>query len=611
VVLVHRGCKIDLLWTPRYEHDNADQLENAVNMYQKFLPPFSKIEDDRFRPISVHDVPMKTLSSELTGEIEKQAIRDTVHTTQDVRIDIEGRHRNIYRHHLHVLQQFAGVLETMFEENKYDTVLIPNGVLFECGITRRVGLHHNVPVCSLDSFRGVNEFQICSSWTQPALDWDTAIVEDAWKADEPHISTPEVKANVQKMWSISDNPDDNIYSQQFVKSDQIDSIRSLLCLDDAKPIVLILPSLGHEKHFRVKHYGFRDHVEWFEEIVEHLTTRDDCTVVIRSHPYPINAKTDPLNIGASNEHAEPILDRMFEKLPPHFRLVKAKDDVNTYDLLSMADIILTYHSTMALEAAIIGKPSVLCSNIHYAEKGFTYDANTKDAYINTIDELICNPAKGRLTERQIELAECYANVWYFKWPKPFPWNIQRPNFRYYDYPLERVLSLEMILSPFMESFDQLVSPERPSDTTRSKEVELYIETAREHQSKGDIELCQRLLGHLELVNLSDLKIRWPITFNTLMENWQWAMETISSTNTTDSRSSTLDTIVDPNQLVELVVHGFNDFNIIRMDSEFHAILQSDGAFEPSKLLTDRYTRYFVGQSISEVKSLILEDVNAT
>lgn len=62
---------------------------------------------------------------------------------------------------------------------------------------------------------------------------------------------------------------------------------------------------------------------------------------------------------------------------------------------------------------------------------------------------------------------------------------------------------------------------------------------------------------------------------------------------------------------ELMLEGFNGYNIIRADDEFHAILQSDGAFECAKLLTGEYTCPFSGQSLDEVKNLILKSSHSS
>lgn len=61
---------------------------------------------------------------------------------------------------------------------------------------------------------------------------------------------------------------------------------------------------------------------------------------------------------------------------------------------------------------------------------------------------------------------------------------------------------------------------------------------------------------------------------------------------------------------QLVMEGFLGFNIVFFDSEFHAILQSEGAFEYAKVLSKEYKKSFSAPSLTEVQSAIVLNVNA-
>ncbi|OQW30844.1 MAG: hypothetical protein A4E19_08840 [Nitrospira sp. SG-bin1] len=56
---------------------------------------------------------------------------------------------------------------------------------------------------------------------------------------------------------------------------------------------------------------------------------------------------------------------------------------------------------------------------------------------------------------------------------------------------------------------------------------------------------------------------------------------------------------------QVIVEGFHNFNIVRQGREFYAILQSEGAFVKSKLLSKQYTPFFSGPSLEEVQRKIL------
>ena len=66
---------------------------------------------------------------------------------------------------------------------------------------------------------------------------------------------------------------------------------------------------------------------------------------------------------------------------------------------------------------------------------------------------------------------------------------------------------------------------------------------------------------------------------------------------------------DDSMSPQLVTEGFLGFNIISVGGEFHAILQSDGAFEYDKLLSKGYSQSFSGTSLSEVQDAISRSAN--
>jgi hypothetical protein len=73
-------------------------------------------------------------------------------------------------------------------------------------------------------------------------------------------------------------------------------------------------------------------------------------------------------------------------------------------------------------------------------------------------------------------------------------------------------------------------------------------------------------------------------------------------STLASRSFACEEDAEPAQVM---MEGFHDFNIVRQGKEFYAILQSEGEFVKSKLLSRQYTYSFSGASLEEVQRKIL------
>jgi hypothetical protein len=60
---------------------------------------------------------------------------------------------------------------------------------------------------------------------------------------------------------------------------------------------------------------------------------------------------------------------------------------------------------------------------------------------------------------------------------------------------------------------------------------------------------------------------------------------------------------------KLALEGYHGFNIIRLGNEYHAILQSEGAFDYAKILSKKYSRSFSGRSLAEVQSAIAASID--
>ena len=183
-----------------------------------------------------------------------------------------------------------------------------------------------------------------------------------------------------------------------------------------------------------------------------------------------------------------------------------------------------------MEASVLGKAAVICSSINYADKGFTFDPKTKEQYFSTIDMLIENPEKAKLSERQVELALCYMDFFYFKWPFPFPWNIMRAFFKK-DYSFERVISLEILLHSFTETFDFLVNPVPTDIQMRKKEISIYINSAKKYLDDGNIDLANRLIGNCAMINFDEIRATQPKLFDFIKPDISWLLSNFSNAST--------------------------------------------------------------------------------
>lgn len=70
---------------------------------------------------------------------------------------------------------------------------------------------------------------------------------------------------------------------------------------------------------------------------------------------------------------------------PNFFLIPAESDISSYDLLLAADIVITFNSTMGIEATYWGVPSILCSNSIYQYFKIAYRPESHNELVNLLN----------------------------------------------------------------------------------------------------------------------------------------------------------------------------------------------------------------------------------
>ncbi len=150
-----------------------------------------------------------------------------------------------------------------------------------------------------------------------------------------------------------------------------------------------------------------------------------------------------------------IINRPMPHLPEHIHLIKPNEKVNTYDLVGIADIGLVYTTTVGMEMAMTGIPSIVVGDTHYRDRGFTCDPDSYVNYYKLLGAMLLEPKKFRLSREKIELAWKYAYHFFFDFPRPFPWHLVNMWDDYKDKDLKTVLSKEGIVT-YGDSFRYLL-----------------------------------------------------------------------------------------------------------------------------------------------------------
>jgi hypothetical protein len=186
--------------------------------------------------------------------------------------------------------------------------------------------------------------------------------------------------------------------------------------------------------------------EWIKRTLAYFTSRNDVQFILRTHPGELHM-TGP-------SVADLVKDVLPEP-PEHIHIIPPDAPVNTYDLVSIADLGMVYTTTVGLEFAMAGVPVIVVGNTHYRGKGFTIDPISWDDYFANLEHALKHPDNLKPSKQKVQDAWHYAYRFFFNYPLAYPWHL----LYFWDdadqWPLERVLTEEG-LGKFGKTFSYLL-----------------------------------------------------------------------------------------------------------------------------------------------------------
>ena len=445
LALAGLGHKVTLITLPYSEWDKEmDKLTQKQRGLQtrdalSQLSPY-------VQHVSFLDVkPASIMPTALKADVEEVSLWDAQYTLMREEVDMNAAKD----HALYELRRrrntFAALaaLEWM-QTHKPDVVLIPNGLVLEMGIVFRVARFLNIPAVTFE-FNDQRE-QIWLAQNTSIMRQDTDyLVRDRCSlpmTDEMYerLADLENARRGARVWGKSKR------LWQYVSAQGAEQTRKALGLDD-RPVVLLAANVLGDSLTLGRNIFAESMSEWITKTVQYFAKRTDVQLVVRIHP---GEKIVP-----QAKSMGTVVHEALPEIPGHIHLIGALDNVNTYDLIEIADLGLAYTTTVGVETAMNGIPVISCGQTHYRGRGFTIDPNSWDEYFTILEKVLSELPAHRLTEEQIAKAWNYAYRFFFEYPRPFPWRLMN----FWDdlevWPLEKVLSEEG-MTQFGDTFKFLV-----------------------------------------------------------------------------------------------------------------------------------------------------------
>lgn len=330
------------------------------------------------------------------------------------------------------------------QTNKPNVVLIPNGLILEMGIVFRVARHLGIDAVTYE-FNDQRE-QIWLAQNSSIMRMETDYLVEARchlpMTDEMYerVADLENARRGARVWGKSKR------LWQYVSSQGAAETRKMLNLDD-RPVVMLAANVLGDSLTLGRDIFADSMTEWITKTVQYFAKRTDVQFVIRVHPGE--------RIVPQAKSMGTVVKEALPELPEHIHVIGAMDNVNTYDLIEIADVGLAYTTTVGLETAMNGRPVISCGQTHYRGRGITLDPNTWDEYYAALENVLSDIPAHQMNEKQIEFAWNYAYRFFFEYPRTFPWRLMN----FWDdlevWSLERVLSDEG-MAQFKDTFGFLV-----------------------------------------------------------------------------------------------------------------------------------------------------------
>lgn len=324
----------------------------------------------------------------------------------------------------------AQALYDWLRTNRPDSAVLPNGTVMELGVAYRVLKYLKIPTVTYEF-----SDQKQAMWMAQNEEIMLQNTDILWKKHESLKLTDTQQKKIQTLMSSRKNASlfGNFSRQwQSVPSEGAQKAKERLGLDE-RPVVLLATNVLGDSLTLGRQVFSKSMTDWLIRTIQYFIERPDVQLVIRIHPGEALVKH-----GSISDKVRQTLPQ----LPGHIHLVMPKEDVNTYDVMELADLGLVYTTTVGLEMAMSGIPVVAAGRTHYRNRGFTYDPESWVDYFKALNGLLIDLKGHRLPKEKINAAWKYAYLFFFEYSYPFPWHILFRSNDFQKYSMHHVLSAE-------------------------------------------------------------------------------------------------------------------------------------------------------------------------
>ena len=306
-------------------------------------------------------------------------VKSSVHSHFRINeIDIKiSKIRKVYKNYMVSGLIAAFAIDRLINEVNPDTLLLFNGRMSSLQVAYQIARKKNIDVYVHE--RGV----IPESITLAKNSY--SYVEDLKKIKKEWALWENIPLNKDELDTITDYLNCRKYGKGFnwksynsnILKGQ-DKIKKDLCINNSKEILCAFTSSMDEIVSAGLKEKFKDQFDWLVTNIEYAINQNK-TLIIRIHPNTGGKKSTGINSGEISGYID-----LEKKYRGKVKFIFPDDDINSYDLMQLADIGIVYNSTVGLEMACMGKTVVVGAETFYDNLSFIWTAQDKSNYENLL-----------------------------------------------------------------------------------------------------------------------------------------------------------------------------------------------------------------------------------
>jgi len=315
---------------------------------------FSSLEDLKYFKIENYDIGSEILSS-------------LISCTRNPEPDLGKYKDEIARNLLSCLAVYRSIQNYLNYYNP-DKVYVFNGRFAPLRAALRACQNQGIEILVHERGNNLNFYSLYKNTTPHDISYINKEIEKAWESNRDHSDRNKIASDffidkrkgIEKSWF------------SFTR----EQIKDLLPpnLDGNKINIMIYNS--SEDEFAAigdewKNPIFVDQHDEIANIVHFMMGNKNVHVYLRIHPNLKNVRYKQL-------------DKIYSLHAPNFTIIPPESPISSYALLEKASKVVTFGSTVGVEAAYWGIPSILAGQSYYRNLGCTYNPNSHEELIEML-----------------------------------------------------------------------------------------------------------------------------------------------------------------------------------------------------------------------------------